>query len=151
MIAENSYDLHGSTGYQLSLLSRLNERKFEQRLAPLGLSRTMWCVLLALREENLSTPSDIAEFIGIDRTAASRTLRHMEAKGFITRKSGIGDGRSKRVIITYGGERALDAAIPLARDNARIYAEKLSAREYREFQRLIGKLIEGEARGVSNL
>ena len=74
------YRLHDSLGYRLTYAARLNERRFEAGLADLGLTRLMWCVLCALDFEGLSRPSDIAAFIGVDRTAISRCLRQMEGR-----------------------------------------------------------------------
>jgi len=72
MSAENKrYDLHGSLGYQATVTARSFERRLEERLRKLGLSRLGWCILLAVGEEKLASPSDIAGFIGIDRTATS--------------------------------------------------------------------------------
>ena len=90
------YRLNDSLGYRLSRVARIQERS----LRMLGLTRTTWCVLLAVGNEGLSQPSDIAEFIGIDRTATSRALRQMEAGGLIVRAAGDRDGRTRRVRLT---------------------------------------------------
>ncbi len=151
MSTMKKYDLHQSPGYQLTMLARLNERGFEKKLQPLGLTRPMWCVLLALREEGLSAPSEIAEFIGIDRTATSRTLRQMEEKSFIERAGGNSDGRTRRVTITDQGKEALDQAIPIAQENAANFTRKLTQEEQVEMSRLVQKLLAGETRNISKL
>ena len=78
-----TYRLHNSLGYRLSRVARIQERRLDLGLRRIGLTRTTWCVLLAVGNEGLSQPSDIAEFIGIDRTATSRALRQMEADDLI--------------------------------------------------------------------
>ena len=50
------YALHDSLGYQLTLLSRIHERRFETALAPLGLTRVKWCVLLAIGQADAAPP-----------------------------------------------------------------------------------------------
>ena len=90
----SNYRLHASLGYNLSLAARLQERRLDDALKTLGLSRTTWCVLLAVGVEALTQPSEIATFIGIDRTATSRALRMMEADGLLTRESGRADKRT---------------------------------------------------------
>ncbi|MEM1302763.1 MAG: MarR family transcriptional regulator, partial [Pseudomonadota bacterium] len=79
------YRLHDSLGYNLSLAARLQERRLDDGLRSLALTRTNWCILLAVGVEGLSGPSDIAAFVGIDRTATSRALRQMEQAGLIER------------------------------------------------------------------
>ena len=71
-----TYNLHASLGYQLTLVARLQARRFEDSLRPLGLTRITWCVLLAIGNEGLSQPSDIAAFVGIDRSEA-QSLQHI--------------------------------------------------------------------------
>jgi MarR family transcriptional regulator, transcriptional regulator for hemolysin len=146
-----SYDLHASLGYQLTLLSRINERKFEQHLAPLGLTRVKWCVLLAVKEQGLKNPSDIAEFIGIDRTATSRALRGLDQDGLISRCSGSSDKRMTEVALTKHGGTILAKAIAAAKTNADHFNEKLSWYEQTTLTEIIQKLMQGETRDVSGL
>lgn len=150
-MTESRFHLHGSLGYQITMLARVIERRFEQRIAEFGLTRPMWCVLLAAGEEGLSAPSDIAGYIGIDRTATSRTLRQMEERGFITRGSGPEDGRSVRVGLTAKGQGALEAVLPLARENAAHFEAKLSAQELAQLREAAAKLLQDERRTVPKL
>lgn len=120
------YRLHASLGYQLSLAARLQERRLEEGLKTLGLTRTSWCVLLAIGNEDKRQPSDIAAFVGIDRTAASRALRQMEAEGMIARGSGTGDGRTRAVMLTDFGRDLLHKGTPMAQENNAIMEARLS-------------------------
>ena len=79
------YALHDSIGYRMTLLSRINERRFDGLLAATGLTRVTWCVLLAVVQQYLQNPSEIADWVGIDRTATSRALRRLEADKMIAR------------------------------------------------------------------
>ena len=91
------YDLQRSLGYRMTYVARLNERRFEGMIAEQGLSRLAWCVLCALEYEDLSRPSDIADFIGVDRAAISRVIGQMEAKDLITRRLAAGDARARAI------------------------------------------------------
>ncbi len=145
------YRLHQSLGYQLSLTARVMERGFEEGLRRLDLSRISWCVLLAVGTEGLSQPSGIADFIGIDRTATSRTLRRMESEGLITRTGGKSDRRTTRVSLTALGRQRLEQATPLARANAARFAARLSHSEHAELVRLLKRLRAGEDTPLSGL
>ncbi|HEY9020934.1 MAG: winged helix DNA-binding protein [Paracoccaceae bacterium] len=134
------YRLHTSLGYHLSVAARQQERRLDEALKTLGLTRTTWCVLLAVGNERLSQPSDIAGFVGIDRTATSRALRQMEADGLLARSSGTEDRRTRRVELTDKGCEAIRAATPFARANAAIMAEQLDAGEQDMLIRLLAKL-----------
>ena len=151
MNTDNKYRLHQSLGYQLSLTSRLQERRFDEQLKTLGLTRITWCILLAVEVEALVNPSDIAAFVGIDRTATSRALRQMETAGMIARGAGKTDGRTTTVALTDKGRDLHHRATPMARDNASHWQEKLSKPETEELCRLMAKLRKGEDAALTRL
>ena len=140
----DKYRLHNSVGYQLSMAARIQERRLDEGLKTLGLTRQSWCVLLAVGNEGLIHPSEIAEFVGIDRTATSRMLRQMEAAKFIARTTGLGDRRMTSVKLTKIGREALAKGTPIAMSNNRVMAERLTSDEENELARLLRKVREGE-------
>ncbi|MGR3756453.1 MAG: MarR family winged helix-turn-helix transcriptional regulator [Tranquillimonas sp.] len=138
------YRLHHSLGYRLSLTARLQEKRLDEGLKTLGLSRTTWCVLLAVGNEGLTQPSDIAAFVGIDRTATSRALRQMERDALVDRSVGLADRRTTRVALTPRGREVLAAGTPMAERNNAWMDAKLSQTERLELRRLLAKLSAGE-------
>ncbi len=145
------YDLHGAIGYQLTLTARLLERRFEQALHGLGLTRTSWCVALAVGGAGLHHPSDIAAYIGIDRTATSRALRRMEHDGLIRRAPGQDDGRTRQVSLTQAGHERLKAANQAAR-KARGEAEaRLEPGELETLRTLLAKLRSGDQEPLAKI
>ncbi|MAY32752.1 MAG: transcriptional regulator [Rhodovulum sp.] len=151
-MAENTtYRLHDSLGYYMSLTSRMQERRLDDWLRPLGLTRITWCILLAVENEGLSRPSEIADFVGIDRTATSRALRQMEEAGLISRASARDDRRMTDVRLSDLGRDLMAQATPLAEENNRIAAARLSSEERDELVRLLAKSIEGAELGLNKL
>ncbi|HAV07816.1 MAG TPA: transcriptional regulator [Rhodobacteraceae bacterium] len=151
MTQDAPYRLHSSLGYHLSIASRVQERRLDDQLKTLQLTRTTWCILLAVGNESLTQPSDIADFVGIDRTATSRALRGMEEDGLITRASGDGDRRTRCVMLTTKGEKTIQLATPMARSNARAIADQLAPEERAELLRLLGKLRTAEDISLNTL
>lgn len=151
MSTNKRYDLHKGLAYQFSLLAQINTRRMERGLTDLGLTRLMWCVLLAIIEEGLENPSEIASFVGINRTAASRTFRQMQDKGLITRHATGSDGRKTQLQATNLGHDLLTKAIPHAKALSKRIRAKLTAQEERELEKLLIKLLDGERREVSSL
>ncbi|MEL7345336.1 MAG: MarR family winged helix-turn-helix transcriptional regulator [Pseudomonadota bacterium] len=146
---DSPYRLQASLGYKLSLAARLQERRLEADLKSLGLTRTTWCVLLAVAVEGLSKPSEIAAFIGIDRTATSRALRHMEEQRLIARSGRADDKRFRTVKITQTGQELLDKGSPMARANNVALSAKLSEAEEVNLMKALNSLIRGEPAGLS--
>ena len=131
------YSLHDSIGFLLSLSSRIHERRLEDKLKPLGLTRVSWCVLVAVGHEKLSKPSQIAAYVGIDRTAASRALGQLEAAGFVARTAGAGDRRTTRVALSGAGRDILARGTEAARASAQTLVEGLGAQDRDEIRRLL--------------
>lgn len=138
------YYLQRSLGYRMTYVARLNERRFEGMIAGHGLSRLAWCILCALEYEDLSRPSDIADFIGIDRAAISRIIGQMEAKGLITRRLAAGDARARAIGITSMGRERLAGGTAAAEDNAAHLHAQLSAEEYAALDAIMTKLMKGD-------
>ena len=145
----NPYRLHASLGYNLSLAARLQERRLDDALKTLDLTRTTWCILLAVGNEGLTQPSDIATFVGIDRTATSRALRTMETAGLIEREAGRRDRRTTTVSLTDLGVQRIAQGTPYAVQNNALMRRKLGTEDYGHLVTLLERLTEGESAGLS--
>ncbi len=140
----SSYQLRDGLGYRVSRLARVMERDFERRLSGLGISRLMWCVLPSVGLEGITRPSEIADHIGVDRTALSRVLRELEAKGLVRRSRDGSDGRSTQVTLTEAGRACLERALPQSMGTTSHFSSKLSETEAEVFRSLLDKLLAGE-------
>jgi DNA-binding MarR family transcriptional regulator len=100
----NPPSIHQSVGYWVSLLSRTMEAEFSRRLAPHGLTRMSYAVLGAMVFDLKTTPSGIADFLGLDRGAVTRLLDKLEAQDLIFRERGEKDRRSISVEVTATGK-----------------------------------------------
>lgn len=145
------YDLKRSLGYRMTYVARLNERRFEGLIAEHDLTRLAWCVLCALEYEDLSRPSDVADFIGVDRAAISRIIGQMEAKGLITRSLASGDARARSIEITALGRKRLAAGSAAAKDNAAHLRGQLTAEEYAALDAIMTKLMKGDGSPLKGL
>ncbi len=147
--AHAKFDLHDSIGFHTSQAARLVERRVEDGLKQFGLTRIGWCILLAVGEEDLKNPSDIANFVGIDRTATSRALRALEADGLVARRIGATDRRTTEVTLTAAGQARIVDAIPICQENMEHFHAKLTLEEADELKRLLCKIREGEPDGLA--
>ncbi len=151
MTQTTRYRLHESIGYLLSVTSRAQERRLDERLKTLGLTRITWCVLLAVGNEALTSPSQIAAFVGIDRTATSRALRQMEAAGMIARTGGQADGRTRTVQLTPQGCALLSAGTPFAQANATRIISALNRREVASLRQILSNIRQDDATPLDRL
>ena len=139
-----TYHLYESLGFTLSRAARIQERRLDNGLKGLGLTRLTWCMLLAVGTEGLTQPSEIAIFVGVDRSAVSRALRQLERDGLVESIAGESDGRTRSVRLTDAGRERLSAGEPLAVANNAIMTERLGVPNAARLKELLGMLIEGE-------
>lgn len=138
------FGLHDSVGHHITRTARIIERRVEGDLRRFGLTRVEWCVLVAVGEEGIKNPSEIADFVGIDRTATSRALRELENAGLIDRAMGRDDRRTTEVCLTERGQSQFRAALPICQIAAGHFHAKLSAAELETLKALLAKLTKGE-------
>lgn len=151
MTRPTPYDLHASLGYQLTVTARIQERRLEEQLKSLGLTRVTWCVLLAVGAAGLHNPSAIAEYVGIDRTATSRALRRMQQDGLIERRAAKGDGRWTQVSLTAKGAACIDRGTPMAQSNNALMADILGGSDTDDLKRLLTRLRQAQNQPLSTL
>jgi len=123
----------------------------DENLKAIGLTRIFWCILLAVDNEHLVHPSDIAEFVGIDRTATSRALRGMENAGMIARQAGSNDRRMRAVQMTEHGAGLLKQAMPFANSSNAVIEQALTARELAALRQVLAKLRDIEDKPLPSL
>lgn len=142
------YRLHQRLGFRVSRLARIIQTRLEADLAADGLTRLGAAVLGGVGDEGVTTPSALAEYVGITRPALSRLLRGLEARGLIVRTAAGGDtggdGRQTDVALTARGVVAL-ARVRVASDALQAhFAAKLSPEEMKLVTDALSRLAEGE-------
>lgn len=138
------YRLHQRLGFRVSRLARIVQARLEADLAADGLTRLGAAVLGGVGDEGVTTPSALADYVGITRPALSRLLRGLEARGMIARASASGDGRQTEVALTPEGAAVL-ARVRVASDAVQAhFAAKLSPEELIRVTDALRRLAEGE-------
>src|SRR5437762_9475584 len=84
---------------------------YDDALRSTGLRATQFTLLQVLGRRGELTQADIGDFLAVDSTTLSRTLRPLESKGWIRARAGD-DRRERHWSLTSSGERKLDAATP---------------------------------------
>lgn len=139
------YALRQQIGFKLSRTSRLMQQRLEAALATQGLTRLTWCVLSSIGLEGISTPSGIADNLGVTRPMLSRLIKSMSREGLITVTLDPDDGRNRQLGLTAKGSETLAVCQPLVRANNQHFAAKLTPEQMQTLHELVDVLIEGEA------
>ena len=125
---------------RLSRLSRILDRKVEERYAPYGLNQSQFGVLAALRRAGppyCLSPTDLYNALLISSGAMTNRLERLRVAGYIRRVPDASDGRSMLVALTPAGKRLIDRILgPHYENEDRL----LSALSHEERDRLAGLL-----------
>lgn len=101
---------HIRDGYVLlTTAARLVQRRLDDALAPLGLTRAAVIALSAVSPRPMNQ-EQLAAVIHVQSQTLGRVLARLEARGLVTRKRNPQDRRQLQVEITDAGESTLRAA-----------------------------------------
>ena len=143
--------LHDRIGYRVARLARLIDARFEDHINRFGITRMMWCVLSGAGLEGVTTPSGLADHIGIERSAVSRLLRKMEALGLIERNGIVEVGRGIEIRLTASGRRIARECHVFAEEVNDHFAAKVGAEDLDRFNRIIAVMSTGETSRLTRL
>ena len=94
---------------RLRRATRALTQLYDDALAPTGLRVTQYSLMRTLAREGTTRVSALAKVSMLDRTALSRALDPLVARGFVRVVSGR-DARTREVTLTRAGATALDDA-----------------------------------------
>ncbi len=97
-----------SIGWLLADASRLIRKLADRRLGPLGLTRTQWQALGALKRMGPLTQAALAEYLEVETATIARLTDRLEASGWIERKPDSNDRRVKLVSMTPKANAIMD-------------------------------------------
>lgn len=145
------YSLHKRLGYKVSRLAGLMEARLDAMIGEHGITRMMWCILSGVGLEGVTTPSDLARYIGIARPTVSRLLRDLEGRDLIRRVVAEGDGRCVEIRLTEKGMSVLHACRPLVDQLNTYFGAKLDQGDLETILKLLDTLADGETRELTSI
>lgn len=100
-----------------------------------------WMVLNLLHSQVAATPAEIADTLGIDRSAATRLLDRLEEKAHVERVHDRGDRRRVNIGLTASGRALMESLNHLADRQQEDFLSHLPATELRVFKSHVQKLL----------
>lgn len=91
--------------------ARAITRLYEEKLRPHGLRATQFSVLAALALKGPTRTSELADFLGLERTTLTRSAALLERNGWVGAAQAR-NARQRPLRVTPAGRRKLEAAFP---------------------------------------
>ncbi|MEP7207784.1 MAG: MarR family winged helix-turn-helix transcriptional regulator [Casimicrobiaceae bacterium] len=124
---------------RLRRATRALTQHYDNAMAPSGLRVTQFSLLRTLLQEGASPVTRLADVLLLDRTALSRNLDPLLARGLVTVTAGR-DARTRTVALTAGGRRAVRLAAPHWQQAQREVARKLGPERLQSLIATLGEL-----------
>jgi DNA-binding MarR family transcriptional regulator len=131
------------TGFLLSKLGGIAQRRFAERMDSLGLNPRMWGALNVLEAEGEITQHALGKCVGIDPSSMVATIDELEARGLVERRRHPSDRRAHALHITPRGRRTLAAGRELAKSAQDDLLAPLDPAERAQLHALLLRLLNG--------
>lgn len=123
-------NLSGYVSYYLTVLAnKLSSGASRLYLEHYGIGIIEWRMMAMLALEPGVSPVRICQFIGLDKGAASREMRKLEAKGYVTVEDDPDSARRRSLALTREGYAVHDEVLRAALERERRLLKGLSAAE----------------------
>jgi DNA-binding MarR family transcriptional regulator len=99
-------------------VSRLRRTAFDQRMKPLGITRSQWWVLtgVSLHGDAGITQTELAAVLDLGKVALGRLIDHLEHRKYVERRSDPSDRRVNRIHMTSRGNSILEKMVKIGVD-----------------------------------
>ena len=97
--------------FPLFLCAKEVTRRYEEFLAPLGLTYSQYVVMMYLWEQGESNCKAMSHALMLDPSTLTPLLKRLEDKGYVTRTRDKADGRNLLLALTPEGEALKDRAL----------------------------------------
>lgn len=142
-------DLKKHVGFWLRFVSNHVSHAFARKLQASGVTVAEWVVMREMFDDQETSPSLLAERIGMTRGGVSKLADRLVGKKLITRTDRADDRRFQSIALTAAGRRLVPQLATLADQNDEEFFGPLSSKERAVLLASMKKLV--QAHGLETL
>lgn len=139
---KQNFALTESTGYWLRRTYNAVSDNLQERFDEYDVTVAQWPVLYSLYQEVCTTPAELAEYLGLYRSAITRLLDRLEKKGLVKREIAPHDKRSVRINLTKKGLSLVPKLAEISRETNNQILSEFSNKEIIEIDNFLKKIVE---------
>ena len=139
--------LDRSAGYAIRRAQIAMYEDFERELGPLRITPPRYSSLTLIARNPGLSQSQLAELVGVGRSAMVALIHFFEAQGWVRREGSAVDSRTNTLHMTTHGKEVLDEAVRRHQALERQWTARLTATELRTLIALLDK-VGGPAEGA---
>jgi DNA-binding MarR family transcriptional regulator len=126
--------------HKVRMAARAVTRAYDDALRPVGLRATQLSVLVAVAIDGAMSITELANFIGMDRSTLTRNLAPLAERGLIS-LGAEGWRRSRRLVITKKGRTCMEAAVPIWQQAQAALKRKIGERRWSDLHAQLNHVI----------
>lgn len=130
-----------SISYRISLIGRLQRKRFDGRARNLGITRAQWRAFHAISTEEGSSQRRIAEMIEVSDVTAGRLIDRLVDNGWVERRADAADRRMHRMHLTLQAGTMLERLAALGADEEAVALNGIDDAEVLAAMRVLDRVI----------
>lgn len=135
---QDKFEIHKSTMRKMLRIGRLHRTLFERNISKMGIHHSQHHLLMYIaKEKEIDSQKIIAEKFGITAAAVARTLKSLEAEGFIERTNIEDDSRYKKIVITEKGNDIVQESYKMFKETDESIFEDFTDEDIAKFNKYL--------------
>lgn len=127
-------------GFLIHDVSRMRRSAYDQRMKPLGITRSQWWVLAHLSRHDGMMQTQLAELMDVGKASLGDVVESLESCGWVIRRPEPNDKRVKRVFLARPAQALIKRMTIMENEFNRQILADLSATESKELMRSLFKV-----------
>ncbi len=134
-------NLNAHTGYLMRMVSNAVSQEFARRVAGQGVTVAEWVMLRSLYGDDATTPSALADKMGMTRGAISKLADRLIEKGLVVRSGNPDDKRAHLLSLSFAGTKKVPILASIADENDAAFFAALNGEEHASVRAALFNLI----------
>ena len=138
---QDNFEIYKATMRKMARISCLHRMAFEKNISQMGIHQSQHHLLMYIAKEGqINSQKEIAERFGISPAAIARSLKSLEAEGFVERTSVEDDSRFNKIIITEKGNNIVSESHRMFKEMDESIFVDFSEKEIVQFNEYLDKM-----------
>lgn len=134
-------ELYAKPGHLIRRSQQIAVALFMEETAAFDITPVQYAALVAVRHHPGIDVTRLSNLIAFDRSTLGNVVERLEVKGWVERRSGTEDRRTKRLALTAAGRKLIAAAEPAVERAQERMLAPLPPAERRHFVRLLEQFV----------
>jgi MarR family transcriptional regulator, transcriptional regulator for hemolysin len=125
---------------KLTIVARQMHKRFDQRVASIGVTRSQWTMIAVIAGRPGATQREVAEVLDVSEASAGRLIDRLCADGLIERRRKDDDRRAHCVFLTDAAKPIMEALSVIGKEHEDSTLDGFEADDLANFERYLDRI-----------